>query len=221
MTLLLVVMLLYNTRLSEPTSKELYQSSLDILLKATVPQVFLATMASGERYVFSPTNSHESLYMFVAGLDVIDKRNLLSERYEVKLLMDLARNVYKTNSDEMKNGNEEYRSTAHVNDHIEILREKKRTFSGAWSQRPEEFQKVTVNTAIACINYEWELNYAEVSEIFDYMSQHEAEFLVPKCAACEKYRDWIIQEFETAKSDLEARKTFNRINYSDHQLTSL
>jgi hypothetical protein len=168
--------------------KEIHATFLKVLLHSTVPQLFFATVASGDQYISSPLDSHESLAMFVAGMNLIAKYDLLTQRYEVALLLELAKKAYKCNSKSNETSdNNENRATAVIKDHIIKFKESYPSLDETWSNKPNYPYQVNVLTVIAVVENDWILSDSELSQIWDFIADHTDDFEVPSCDACEEY----------------------------------
>jgi hypothetical protein len=181
---------------------------LKIALQLTHEQLLLAILVSGEKYVASQEKGHDSLAMFQVGMHVIqgnEETHTLLQPVEVRLLLDLAEEVYQANSTEMLTSEDkEFRATSSIKNVIVDFETKYPEVKELeLSDFPVTLDPVSLTSIIAAVYNEAEVNSTEIKNMLEYINSNAEIFEIPECEACTKYKGFLIKILEKALAGVE------------------
>jgi hypothetical protein len=190
---MLIFLLLLNSILSSHFN-DLHKEKIEIALHLPVSNLFLVTLASGEKYASHPKDSLDSLFMFMGGMYVIQKYGIVKEPYEFKVLIDLTSEILKIATDDsvIESGFAPQAKSL-IKDYLDILERyfpanKKIEKPNTWTHM---YGMPAVLFAVASIEYEWKLSSLEFHLILNALedAQNEDFFI---CDACKEFLNGII-----------------------------
>jgi hypothetical protein len=200
--MLLLFVLLLNCMITGSSLEELYSQTIEAALAATVPQLILATLASGERYNLDPEENHQSLALFVAGIEVLEKYYLVRTDFAAKLFIEITEEALLTNEEEIENNrNTMFNATDKLKHFLAYLEENYSHVKDLlWIVQPEVLTPINnLLTIVGSIKNGWELSTSELTEMLSYMDKYdnyEEGFKVEFCDACDEYKTWIIENLD-------------------------
>jgi hypothetical protein len=163
--------------------EDMHSQHFEISLHLSVPQVILSTVSSGDKYLERPNPTLDSLATYLAGMDVIVKYSIARTPHEIKLLIDLAKDIRHRYSGENQ---DDSWVVDYIDGYLKHLHEQDPSLKEVPKlSKPKTLRPYTVFTVIAALKNRWHLSYDELNDMLNYINK--GNLTSASCQACENY----------------------------------